>query len=450
MAVKRNGWRWTTLALALALGSGVRAEDGTPRMASKPGGESAANLNAQLKVIGIAMQTADAATLTQLYQTTTDPIVRVWTAMALERVHFNLDAASADAKTCENALFDNRPGLALSCGQFRVGNLNLAGRAADAMQAERELIARYRGHHVEPRLDNMQAFLDARADVPPLSYEVPAGDVTLKVEDNPTHAQSKVFANGREEPSTIPGIKVAANGHQLIAMLDTGASNFVVGQEEAARLGVTPLDKQGHVNGWLAKNVPIQTGVLETLAFGGITLHHVPVTVVPDPIVLIGGNLLAPLGTLKISSTALQIYGKESVAPTCDTPMLIGSGPWGDGMRLYPQLLVNDTPQPVMLDTGAYLYLIGTRAALDEVTTLHRDKTSMRDIGGRHAFANTQDAKVKLTIAGQPFDIAFSVYTDADNPKHPITLGAGALRDMDFLLDFRHQHQCFLLHPNLR
>ena len=43
----------------------------------------------------------------------------------------------------------------------------------------------------------------------------------------------------------------------------------------------------------------------------------------------------------------------------------------------------------------------------------------------------------------------FVLYTDSDAP-HPITLGAGALRDMDFLLDFRRQHMCFLLHPDLR
>jgi hypothetical protein len=29
-------------------------------------------------------------------------------------------------------------------------------------------------------------------------------------------------------------------------------------------------------------------------------------------------------------------------------------------------------------------------------------------------------------------------------------LGAGALRDMDFDLDFGHQRMCFALHPHLR
>lgn len=110
--------------------------------------------------------------------------------------------------------------------------------------------------------------------------------------------------------------------------------------------------------------------------------------------------------------------------------------------------LVNDMPRSVMLDTGASRYLLGTKAALDEVTVLHRGKLAMDDIGGRHAFANAQSAKVRLTIAGQPIDVYFAVYTDSGSP-HAITLGAGALRDMDFLLDFRHQHMCLLLHPDL-
>ncbi|MET3650331.1 aspartyl protease family protein [Dyella japonica] len=436
---------WTGLAgmLLAAVSSVASGATGDTRPAL-PGSEGAAQENTDLQAILKAMQSADAEALTRLYKESQDPVIHVWSAMALERVRFNLDAASADASTCENALIDVRPGIALSCGQFRVGNLQLAGRWADSHQAESELIARFRGHGVDKRLDNMQAYLNGIAGQPALSYDMPAGDVTLKLEPR---AKSKPM---REEVSTIPRFTVSANGHEVEAMLDTGASDMILGQEDAERLGVTPLDRQGHVNGWLAKDVPTQAGRLDTLAIGSITLHNVPVTVVPRPIVLIGGNLVAPLGTLKITQSDIQIYGKDSLVPACDTPMRVSTALWGNSLRLYPQLLVNDTPQSVMLDTGAQSYLIGTRAALDEVTPLHRMKTSMKDIGGSHAFVNADAAKVKLTIANQPFDMTFEVYTDADNIKHPITLGAGALRDMDFLLDFRHQRQCFLLHPDLR
>lgn len=443
MGNKRIAW-WMGTAGALLLASSGPTFGSGGDQPSAPAAQGVAGENADVQAVRKAMQSADSETLTRLYRDSPDPIVHVWSAMALERVRFNLDAASTDARACESALFDTRPGIALSCGQFRVGNLQLAGRWDDSREAERELIARFRGHGVERRLDDMQAYLDGIGSAPGLSYDLPGDDVTLTLQPNPKSKPP------REAESSIPRFTVSANGHEVVAMLDTGASDLVLGQEDAERLGVTSLDKQGHVNGWLAKNVPTQAGRLDTLKIGDITLHNVPVTVVPRPIVLIGGNLVAPLGTLKISQSTILIYGKDSSVPACDTPMRISSAVWGNNLRLYPQLLVNDTPQSVMLDTGAHNYLIGTRAALDEVTLLHHTKTRMNDIGGRHAFVNADSAKIRLTIADQPFDITFDVYTDADNAKHPITLGAGALRDMDFLLDFRHQRQCFLLHPNLR
>jgi len=435
----------TALAGALLLAGAGQAAD-RPALVPPAASSPASRLTEQtdLQTVWKAMQSADADTLSKLYRDNPNPVVHVWAAMALERVRFNLDAASADARACESALLDSRPGVALTCGQFRVGNLHLAGRADEARQAEQALIAHYRGHGVDRRLDEMQAYLDGIAGVPQLSFDIPAGDVTLNLQPDPKSKPP------REAELGVPRFTVSANGHALVAKLDTGASDLVLGQEDADRLGVTPLDKQGNVNGWLAKDVPSQAGRLDTLKIGDITVHNVPVTVVPRPIALIGGNLVAPLGTLKISQNSIVIYGKDSPVPACATPMRISSAMWGNNLRLYPQLLVNDAPQSVMLDSGAHNYLIGTRAALDEVAPLHRMKTRMSDIGGAHGFVNADSAKVKLTIAEQPFEITFDVYTDADNAQHPITLGAGALRDMDFLLDFRHQHQCFLLHPHLR
>nr|WP_233171758.1 aspartyl protease family protein [Dyella sp. ASV21] len=280
----------------------------------------------------------------------------------------------------------------------------------------------------------MQAFLASQEDVPPLRYELPKGDATLPL----------------KQGASVPTVTGQANGHEASFILDTGASDLILGEEDARRYGVKPLDKHGNTNGWISKGVPTQAGVLDTLQLGEITLHNVPVTIVPNPIHLIGGNLLAPLGTLRISSQAVQVYGADSTVPACDSPMLTSSALWGNGLRLLPRLDVNGQPQSVLLDTGASKYLLGTRAALDQATALHRRTSQLHDIGGNHALVHGDAAKVQITLAGQPFDMLFEVYTDATQNTHPITLGAGALRDMDFLLDYRHQHQCFLLHPNLR
>ena len=117
-------------------------------------------------------------------------------------------------------------------------------------------------------------------------------------------------------------------------------------------------------------------------------------------------------------------------------------------MRVIPEFLLDDKPHGVMLDTGSEMYLVGTRAALDEVTLLRRRKADAIDLGGHRTSVNEVSAKVDLTIGRQPFAISFFVYPDSQVP-HGLLLGAGALRDMDFLLDFRHQRLCFPMHPNL-
>ncbi len=394
-----------------------------------------------IKALLGAMQQGDADSALGRYQSSTDPMVRAWAAMVIERIHFNLDDASAHARICEDALIDKQPGIALLCGQFRSGNLRLAGRRAEANDVERELVARFQGHRVDKQLAQMQSFLaNEEATAPALAYDIPAGDVTIPLEE-----------------SWQPKFNAKANGHAFDLELDTGAGDLVLSEDMATKFGVHLFDKKTQVDGWLSQGVDGQYGVLDELTFSGITLRNVPVLVVhrADSIALIGGNLVAPLGTLRIGlkgDAAITVYADGSKnAPACDTPMRVGTNIWGSTLRLYPQLLVEDEPQPLMLDTGAGKYLLGSEKALDNVTVLHRKKQMMGDIGGVHAFANAQRAKVKLTISGQPFDVHFDVLTDSGvgAQSNGLTLGAGALRDMDFLLDFRHQSQCFLLHPGL-
>lgn len=58
---------------------------------------------------------------------------------------------------------------------------------------------------------------------------------------------------------------------------------------------------------------------------------------------------------------------------------------------------------------------------------------------------------MKTFAIGQPFDIYFDVLADGNVPgPGPMIMGASALRDMDFVLDFSHQRMCFALHSHLR
>ena len=53
---------------------------------------------------------------------------------------------------------------------------------------------------------------------------------------------------------------------------------------------------------------------------------------------------------------------------------------------------------------------------------------------------------MKTFAIGHPFDIYFDVLADGNVPW-PMIMGASALRDMDFVPDFR---MCFALHSHLR
>jgi hypothetical protein len=425
-----------TLRLAAAL---LLACTGVPATAQDtasplPAGDSETST---VQRVQQAMLDADVPALAGLYRSP-DPIAHVWAAMALERVHFKLDAAAADAKVCEDALFASRPAIALLCGQFQSGNLRLAGRHQEARAWEAALIERYRGRGLDRQLAGMQAYLDRSADLPAPVVQPPAADVVLPFKKPP-----------RQDVPMQPVVAAQANGHDTDLLLDTGASVLTLGEDEARRFGVRMLGGEGHARGLLSKGVPVRHGLLETLELGPLTLRDLPANVLPGshrP--LLGLDLLAPLGALRFSQAALRIYGTGSTPPACTDPMLLGSDLWGQSLRLHPQLPIDGQLRNVVLDTGDYMYLTGSQAALDEVTTLRRGKLGVGDLGGRHPFANVRAAKVEVTIAGQPIRMYFPVYADADI-RWPILLGFGALRDMDFLVDFRQRHLCFLLHPGL-
>lgn len=405
-----------------------------PARATAVSGSTAANTrpDTAIQVLLKAMREGDDASTMRIFHATTDPAIHVVAAMVAERIHFHLDASTRDAQLCEQDLIGTRPGIALLCGEFVSGNQRLAGKYADALDTEHGLVAHFRGHHVDGALVGIQAFLDTQAKLSPLSYEnLPAGIVSMPLKQ-----------------AWSPTFDARGNGHAFRLELDTGAQGLVLGADLARRLGVQFLDRKARINGWLSRGIAGQLGILDKLDFGGISLRHVPVVIVPQDFALIGVNLMAPLGAIRITHRTLTIYGMGATAPACNTQILTGSNVWGTQLRLFPEVLVNDKPQAVELDTGAARYLLGSRQALDSVDVLHRGQIRFADIGGRHALANADSAKVKLTIAGQPIMAYFFVLRDSDSP-HGITLGAGSLRDMDFLLDFRRGAECFVLHPDL-
>jgi clan AA aspartic protease (TIGR02281 family) len=400
--------------------------------------DTAATEKAALEKILKAMNEADTRTLFDLYQSK-DTIVHAFAAIAIERTRFNLEASSKDAKICEDSLFESKPALALTCGRFRAGDLRLAGKWRAAIDMEADLARRYRGRSaaIGKGLDGMQTFLDREADIPQFSVDALSADATIKLKHDPRSAESK-----------RPILTATAKGRDFDLVLDTGASDVLLGESQARDLGVKPLDVHGHISGWLSNGIETQRGVLDVLQIGSITLRNVPVVITDHKNALLGINLLAALGAMRVTEKDLTVYAESSDVPKCDRDMQVGTDPAGRHLRIIPEFLVNDQPHRVMLDTGASFFLVGTKAALDEVIRLRSGHLALNDIGGSHPFANATAAKVKMQIDRQPFNIYFIVYTESTFP-YDITLGANALKDMDYVFDFRQHHLCFPMHANL-
>lgn len=433
--VRLPAWLLCATIATAPFSDGALAADGgaTGTAAGKSAIDDNTNaVGAAIRRILHLMHEGDAKTLFELYQSAQDPIVHAWAAMAVERTRFNLDAATHDARLCEEKLSATEPAIALLCGQFEAGDLRLAGRWQAAHDKEVELARDYRDRHVEQRVAALQKYLEQEGEIAQPSLSFPA-----------TGAQIALHTD-----SSRPEFDATANGHEFKLMLDTGATDLVLGEDDARRFGVKVLDQTGHMHGWLSKDIPVQRGVLDTLQVDKIVWRNVPVRIISQRIALLGANLVAPLGTLRITRKALEISGADATAAACTDPMTVGTDLHGRDLRILPALQVNDAMQSVLLDTGSARFLLGTKAALDEVTLLERKTIAVGDVGGRHAFASAETAKVRMTISGQPFRIYFTVLTESD-ARHAITLGADALRDMDFLLDFRHQHLCFPLHAGL-
>ena len=404
-------------ALAFAVGAafsfGARSQYAATAQAPRVSHET-------LQAVAEALVKADISTLSQLYQSTGDPATHVLAAMALERIHGHLDEASADAKLCTASLRDSQANVALFCERFANGNLRLAGKDPEANQADMDTARRY--GYKPP-----ESFEPMRTEKPARGFNIPLVDTD----------QGKQGA-----------IAIAANGHALRLTVDTGTYDISLDQKTAHDLGVRMLGVSGRTNGVLATGVQTQYGLLDTLEFAGVTMHAVPVQVLPSHQRLLGLNVLRHLGALRITRNSIHIYGESEERPGCAEPMLIASDLDGRDVHMVTALSINSAAHITLLDTGADFYLSGNQAALTEVASRFSGHIPLGDIGPITHEAAFNRATADVVISGQPIRMTFAVFKDANVPW-AYALGRDALQDMDFYFDFDNRHTCLLLHDHL-
>ncbi|HET6552751.1 MAG TPA: retropepsin-like aspartic protease [Dyella sp.] len=422
------------LAMVMAAATATAGEQAAPATPDADVPPAQMTAGQAVNEINRALVKVDLPLLLDIYQHNPDPIAHVVAATALERVQYNLDKATEDARLCEKELINRRPGIALYCAHLANGNLRLAQGDKAAEAEELDIVKRFAGRAPAAELDGMTTYVNTRRDIPPFRLTKPDGNFSMPLLKASYDQRGAVKLE-------------AANGESARMTLDTGAGTMVMDQDTAEHLGVRAVGIDGRTGAFFSKNIPTQHGVLEKAHIGEITLENVPVEIVPASRHLIGMDILRRLGAFRLTDRDLFVYGKDGQRPACNEPLLISTNVWGNSVRVVTNLSINGTQRITLLDSGSSFYLNGNQSAMDEVNAIYNRRMRIRDVGATHA-ARVSQATAEVVVSGQPIQMTFGVFRDADLPWSYV-LGSGSLGDMDYFFDFDQRHACMLLHDNL-
>lgn len=397
-----------------------------------------------LQTIIAAVTRADLSALDQLSQQSPDTTTKTLVSMARARIHADFEQSNADAKSCEQSLFDSDPQTALFCARFAVGNLRLAGKEQEADQADLDKLQRFQAKLPPEQIERLRDFATSNDHLPALTVQRPSGGFSIPL----------LYADQRERNSNLyEGSKrvigVVANGHETTLRVSTSSGYITLDQDSARDLGVHMTDVHVTVNNPLAKNIPAQYGILDKLTFNGVTVENAPVLVVRAPDKVIGIGILKYLGAFRVTKDAIEVYGSSDPRPASNDPMLIGSNIDGRNMRLLANITINSAPHLALLNTGNPYYLTGDKSALADLDTRFAGQVRTRDVGNVRHDAIIDRTMANVVIGGQPMQMKFAVYADTDVPWS-YQLGRSALQDMDFYFDFQNRRIALIPRSDIR
>ncbi len=379
---------------------------------------------------------ADEGDLDRLYQIHDDPVSHVLAAMALERLHLNLDKSTEDATACEKVLHVSRPDIAAYCALFAAGNARMEGHPQDANRKDLDIAQRYAMVLPAAELIALRKRVDDVGDRP--EFRVHRLDRTITL-------QQRIRSFYKDQRY----VEASANGVSRGLIVDTGGSWLVLDKRTAYYWGVHFTDEENqHIGGSFGEDISIRHGLLDRLELGGIVMENIPVEVVPKGPELMGINILKQLGAIRISKEALVVYGGNDSRPACSGPMLAASPRDGYSLWLMHNVTIDGTAQPVMINTGRATYLTGNAAAKDHYDVDPTGHGWLFDVNMQAIKVDMKVATRDVVIGGQPIKMRFVVLL-GDNSPWSYVMGNLALQDMDFYFDFDNRHSCLLLHDKL-
>lgn len=380
---------------------------------------------ASIAAVNRAIQGADLSALNAM-SGDEDPVNRQLAAMAVARVHYDLDKSSESARACEEQWQASIPNLAFYCARFVSSNLRLQGNDQEAARQEMAIVDRYRDKLPKALLNNFEyKRAPAFAALPPTTLSVPPEGTVIPL---------------RKTARLASALEADINGHRVFLRLDSGAPTML-GAETARQLGVRiVLQRDGALQGAMGRKSEKQLGVIDTLSFGDVVVKNLAVAVIPEERNALGMDVLNRVVAFRLAQHGLTIYGPGRQRPTCKQPLLVGSTFWGSTPLVVQQLSVDGSPRTTLLDSGSDFYLTGITHDKAAATD---GQLFVKDINGPGGMVKFARQTASIMLAERTIRLTFASLPDADVPYDYI-LGSGALQDADFFVDFAQRVSCIL------
>lgn len=382
-----------------------------------------------------------------------------WYALAgKERIHGDLAASSAHAESClksSSGLSERNHNFlifAVSCGELLAGNHLLqgdfSGWAATLQRIARENRAAMDAFEKTQGITDAQVLavpgidLDAYARLPAVS--VRASGQAVSVLPRVVKPGSDPWVSAREL-RVLPYVRIAINGVDTVALLDTGTSQSVV---PASSLGVFKMQNKGlkffdldiHEAG--VARADTRLVIADHLQVGDVAVQHAPFVVAELGPLIIGLDLLRRLTPfLLFSGEDVRLYASPP-PQTCPLDLRIQSELLGlttIAIRADRRTPIGLRPTQLFLDTGMGAQSVA--AAKAHLTPRDGLSTSRVRTGLGYQIVPVGHDRLTLQIDGRPMELDTHIRPTLNLPN-AYGLGALMLRDFDLGLDFAHHRAC--------
>jgi len=246
----------------------------------------------------------------------------------------------------------------------------------------------------------------------------------------------------------LPRLNTVINGKSQEVVLDTGANLSTISLSTAHKLGLRLLDGTASVASASRQAVATRLGVADHLEFAGLSLSHVVFLVLDDdqlsmPVpggyqidAILGFPVLRQLQRLEFTSDG-QLLPSRSDATASATGNLRMAG-----SDLYVNVLLDDIPIAMQLDSGAVRSTLSSRFASAHPSLVKELKSKQEHLagaGGTRASESATWPHVRVRIGDQEtvLPTVTIALSSAGNVKDPDLLGGDILQSFDhWTIDF--------------